>query len=135
MTDSWFVEPAIDRLPLSDGHFIDVKRELNAGERRRVFADMVRDGVTPNEVTKLDPFQVGLTKVMQYLVGWSLMDSSGQPVPISEAAVLNLKGFRFNELSDAIDAHEQRQEEARAEARKKTLDGESGLKVISGSRA
>jgi hypothetical protein len=64
-----FVQPDVVRLPLSDGDFIDVKRELSAGEQRRMFAGMVLHGVVPGEKTLLDPERVGITKMVEYLVG------------------------------------------------------------------
>ena len=125
-----FVQPDVVRLPLSNGHFIDVKRELNAGEHRRVWANMVRDGVRPGEPTVLDPERVGLAQIMEYLVGWSFCDSHGAPVPISEAAVKNLQLPIFREVMTAIGVHENEQEQ-RYELDRKNQTGASGLRAIS----
>ena len=130
-----FVDPELVRLPLPGNHFLDVKKELNAGEHRRVFAQMVRDGYTPGQKTVLDPFQVGLTKLNAYIVGWSFVDKSGKPVPFSEAALLNCNQDMFRTIVEAIEGHEQRQEEVRAEWRKKTLGGGNGSSPTSESPA
>ena len=41
MGASWFVQPDLVRLPLSDGQYLDVKRELTFGEYRRIQTDMM----------------------------------------------------------------------------------------------
>jgi len=119
------------RLALTSGHYIDVKRELNAGEHRKVWAGMVKDGVTPGEVTKLDPERVGLTRLLEYLVGWSFCDAQGHPVPLSEAALLNLQNHVFREVAELVDKHEEAQAQRVAEEQKKILDGATGLRAIS----
>lgn len=119
-----FVQPEVVRLPLSgDGRWIDVKKELTAGESRRVFARLVRTmGTGGNEGervrTELDPEKVGLTKLAEYLVGWSFTNGDGKPVPVSESAINNLRPSTFKEITDAIDAHEEKTN-AEREAMKK----------------
>src|SRR5262245_25372664 len=126
-----FVEPEVARLQLRGNQFIDVRRELNAGEQRRLFASMVKDGATEaGERAKLDPERVGITRIMAYLLGWSFTDASGRPVPVCEAAVDNLTQDRYREISTAIDVHENEQESRRA-LEKKTQDGATGLRAIS----
>ena len=51
--------PTSVRLPLSDGDYLTVKKELNAGE----YLDLVTDGAAGK------PFAV----LLAYLVGWSLV--------------------------------------------------------------
>ncbi len=100
-----FVQPDVVRLTLSDGDYIDVKKELNAGEQRRVFSRLVKT-MHFSEKPEVDPEQVGLSKVVEYLVGWSFADVSGKPVPVSEAALGNLDGETYGEIVKAIDAHD-----------------------------
>jgi hypothetical protein len=57
------------RLPLSEGDYVDVTKELNAGE----YFDLVKDGAAGNAFPVL----------VAYLVGWSLLDLDGQPIPYS----------------------------------------------------
>ncbi len=107
-----FVQPDVVRLSLSDGDWIDVKKELNAGESRRVFTRLVK-AMHFNEKAEVDPDQVGLSKVIEFLVGWSLTDQSGKPVPVSEAAINNLDGETYAEIVKAIDVHEAASDAAR----------------------
>jgi hypothetical protein len=129
-----FVQPEIVRLPLSDGDFIDVKRELTAGETRRIYARMMRDGIVPGEKTVYVPEQVGLTKMLEYIIAWSFVDGHGAPVEFSEDALKNLDVETFREIAEALDVHQTAQE-ARREADRKNRSGATGLRVISGSVA
>lgn len=126
-----FVQPEVIRLPLADGAFIDVKRELNAGESRAVWADMVVGGVRPGELANYDPRKVGLTRILAYLVGWSATDADGRPIAVSESALLGLTTESFREIANAIDEHEERQERALAE-KKRIRASAPGLRAISG---
>lgn len=123
-----FVKPLIDRLPLSDGDWIDVKHELNAGEVRRVFTEMIREQ-RAGSVAVINPERVGITKMLAYIVAWSFMDDNG-PVPFSEAALTHLDQDTFREIMDAVDAHETRTDEEREERKKKTA-GEKPSSVTS----
>lgn len=116
-----FVQPEIVRLSLSDGDFIDVKKELTAGEQRRMFAAMMRD-MTPGEKVTLNPELVGRTKLTAYVVGWSFVDAEGKPVPVSDSAIDNLDTDSYAEMVKAIDAHEAAQE---AEKGKNVQSGSS----------
>lgn len=100
-----FVEPKMDRLALSGGRWIEVKNRLNAGERRRVFSRMVKD-MTMGQRTTLNPEMVGLTRLLEYLVGWSMTDGAGKSVAVSEAAINNLDPDLYEEMISALDAHE-----------------------------
>jgi hypothetical protein len=114
-----FVQPDIVRLDLSDGDFIDIKKELNAGENRRVFARLVKDMRAGEKIT-LEPEQVGLTKLVEYLVGWSFTDGTGKPVELSEGAIQSLDQETYAEIVAAIDQHETKIEAERADRKKKT---------------
>lgn len=117
----------------ADGAFIDIKRELNAGEQRRLFAHMMRDMTVGDKVT-LIPEQVGRTKVIAYLIGWSFVAADGQPVPVSESAIDNLDTETYSEITQAIDAHEEAEAEKKESARKHPTIA-TGSKAISESVA
>lgn len=120
-----FPKPESTRIPLSDGEFIDVKKRLTHGEREDMFAR-----ISPNAF-KVERREVRTAKVVAYLVGWSLTDGErpgeGQPVPMSPDlpestridTIRSLDPDTFLEIHDAIDAHEDRMAEERAEAKKK----------------
>jgi hypothetical protein len=127
------VQGDVIRIALSGGEWIDVKAELNAGEARRIFATLVKE-MHAGQPTKLDPEKVGLTKVVEYVVGWSLLGSDGRPEPVSESAIDGLDLDTYQEIVAAVDGHDLACEAARA-ARKNGQDGETASAVISPSRA
>ena len=132
-----FVKAGIVRLSLSDNDWIDVKKRLNTAETRRVFARMARD-LKVGEGYTFNPEQMGLSKVLEYLLGWSLTDE-GTPVAYRpdmsveerETIIGNLDPQTFKEIRDAIDAHEEREDAARAA--EKNEAGEAMLKATSPS--
>lgn len=111
-----------------DADFIDIKRELNAGEQRKLFTDLVKQ-MHPGEKVELKPELVGMTKVVAYLLDWSFLDNEGRPVPVSEAAINNLDTETFQEITKAIDAHEEAQEAKRAEEKNDRV-GRTSSEVI-----
>jgi hypothetical protein len=129
--DCWFVQGGIVRLPLSGEQWIDVKAELNAGEARKIFSGLVKT-MQAGKPTELDPEKVGLTKLLAYLVGWSLCNRDGRPEPIEESSIDNLSQGRYREIMDAVDAHEAASE-AKREARKNGQGGEKASAAISPS--
>lgn len=112
-----FVQPTITRLDLTDGDWIEIKTELNAGERRHAFGRLVKE-MRAGENAMLDPEQVGLTRLAEYIVAWSFVDASGQAVPVSEAAINALDVDSFGELVAAIDKHEAAHEAKRSAEKK-----------------
>jgi hypothetical protein len=112
------VEPEQVRLPISDGDFIDVKRQLTAGEHRRIFLDQIKgDVIVSGQEMQLDPAKLGITRILAYVVGWSLVDPDGHPIPFSEATLLLQDADTYGEIAEAVDAHIEAQERLRAERR------------------
>jgi len=124
------VQPEVVRLSISDGDYLDVKKTLNAGEYRDLLAGMALPRHF-GEDALIDPAKVGLTKILQYLVGWSLIGLDKQPIPYSPdlseatriATLRALDAQTFEEITTAIDAHEAQGERERL-ARKNGLTSE-----------
>lgn len=135
---SRFVKPDVTRLTISGGDYIDVKKRLNTGEQRKMFARMAAHMV-PGEPMKLDTEQVGMTKVLEYLIGWSFADD-GKPVayrpdmPLEARRDLlhELDPKSFAEILNAIETHEDAQDALR-ESEKNSPDGASGSPALSPS--
>jgi hypothetical protein len=128
-----FVEPDLVRLPLEGGEWIEVKRELTAGEHRRMFARQIKGYDPATGKAMYDPEQVGFARVAAYLVGWSFT-RGGKAVPVSEAAIDALDQATYVAIVNAIAAHETAEETAREE-KKRTTPGGSRSDPISISAA
>jgi hypothetical protein len=135
---SRFVRPETVTLTISDGDTLTVKRRLNSGEERALFARMYTAGV--NGQLKVNPFQTGIAIVTAYLLDWSLTDD-GKRVPIAELSVDELTRVldgldptTYGEIRQAIEAHDNAVREER-EQTKKAKGGETPLPVTSPSRS
>jgi hypothetical protein len=127
--ESEFVDPRVERLHLSGvDRWIDVKHELNAGESRALFTDLVKE-MRHGEAAVLDPHKVGVTKVLAFLLGWSFTDGNGRPIPVSPSAVDNLKPATYVEIREAIDAHEERVEAERTARKNGQATGNSSSPI------
>jgi hypothetical protein len=92
------VTPEAVRLPLSDGDFITVKKELNAGEGLDLEAE---------------PAPRTLPVILAYLVGWSFVGADNTPIPYSpmqsvderRATLRNLDTATMDEIVEALAPH------------------------------
>jgi hypothetical protein len=117
------------RLALSDGEWIQVKRELNAGEQQHLEAGYVKD-MKMGERPTLDYERVGMTRLLEYVTGWSLCGFDGTPEPFEESALKALDMDTYLEIVEAVRAHEL-DISARREARKNGQAGETRSSPIS----
>jgi hypothetical protein len=118
------------RLSLSEGDWLDVKRELNAGEARQVQIRLMSGPISSGEKITYDPAKVGLTQALEYIVAWSFLDTTGKVAEISEASLNLLDQDSLREVIAAVNAHDAEQD-ARREADRKNRSGASGLKAVS----
>ena len=123
-----FVQPEVDRLQLSDGDYVDIKRELSAGEQNDLLGDLIED-YTAGEKVKLKPKEVARARLRAYIVGWSFTDPDGRPVPVSASSIYNIDQDTQAEIVAAIDAHEAVRKAQREEERK-NLTGVSGSNPV-----
>ena len=127
---SRFVRPQTTVVPLSNGDTITIKTRLSSGEQRAAFSRLYL--ASADGKLRVNPLQSGLAMMTEYLVDWNLKDDDGEPVPIRGLSVADLEGVlntldndSFAEIKRAIEGHERRMAEARAEE-KKTQAGGSG---------
>lgn len=125
---NWFVTPEKVRLPLSDGQWIDIKKQLNTGETQEMYRHM-RDasGV-------IDTSKIRLAKVSAYFLDWSLTDRSVPDAGPIEDSLKNMHPLYFGDLFDAVLAHE-KSIEAEYDEAKKLKAGETPSSAISASAA
>lgn len=94
------------RLPLSDGDWIEIKRELTLGEILAVR----RKSTTPEGT--VDDSTMLLAKFEAYLTDWSFRDDDDKPVAVSAATIASLNETTAAEIMTAIRAHEEAEGEA-----------------------
>lgn len=123
MARNRFVVPDIVRLSLSDGDWIDVKRRLNIGEQRAMFAQIYLSKAADQPV-QMEVSKVGVARVAAYVIGWSFTDAAGKPVAYSPQTIDALDPTSFVEVLEAVDAHIAREDEQRA-AEKNATTGET----------
>ena len=120
------VQPKTVRVEISDGDWLDIKKELNAGEEKEMFAqsikqmggEMDQDAKADDKVEMridMDPVGLSFAKVEAYLVAWSFeddeVDDSGKPTGNRVAVELTPEAIRlidegsFQEIEKAIDKH------------------------------
>ena len=136
MARSNFIRPDLVRLAIGDDDWIEVKRRLTAGEERRVFARVIKT-MHAGERAELDPEQVGVTRIAEYVVEWGgpgFSDGTGRAVPYSTAALDHLDPDVYRAIERAVEAHEARERAAR-DAEKNERDGASSSTPISPSVA
>jgi hypothetical protein len=81
-----FVSPAIVRLPLSGGDWIEVKKRLSVSDERESMQQIMGE-VGPDGWRRPNVKMIGIAEVLAYLVDWSFRDAQGQPVKVSAACV------------------------------------------------
>lgn len=107
------VHPDVIRLPVSDGDWIDVKRELTAGEYHAFLLDL----------SDRKPF----AKILAYVLAWSFVGLEGQPLPYAGLSeddrrdiVRSLDKATVRELIATLDRHEVAQDAALEEKKRMT---------------
>lgn len=121
MSQCYFVQPDEVRLPLSDGGWVEVRRELNTGQQRAMFAEMRRQ-FAPGEEPVLDGVLVGPARAAAYILRWSFVDTVGKITPFSRDAFDSLNTRKSKEILQALNAHEERLD---AEQEEKKLSPQS----------
>ncbi len=130
--------PETVRLNISRGDWVLVKKHLTAGEYRAMMAGMIRVSEGDAPVAMVDPVRVGLSKIVAYMLDWSIEDADGKPVEIRdksaaevEAAVNAIDIDCWREILVAVEAHDG----AMANERKNVPSGESAPLATSTSAA
>jgi hypothetical protein len=137
MARNRFAVAEIDRLPLSDGDFIDVKRQLTVGEEKDVSLLAMKEISQEDGSVKFrgDYQLMPFAKAVIYLVGWSFHNAKG-PVKLEDEQKKRLAQLRaldtesWEEIQTAIEQHEEKIADA-----KKPQGGTSDTETSSASAA
>jgi hypothetical protein len=120
MARNRFPSPAVDRLPLSDGDFIEVKRDLTVGEEKDISLLAMREMSQEDGTIKFRPdYQLmPFAKAVIYLVSWSFHNAKG-PVKLEDDQKKRLAQLRalepetWTEIETAIGDHEDKVADAK----------------------
>jgi hypothetical protein len=115
------VQGRVVRIPLPGDEWIDVKGELNLGERNQMLASMLMFNKESGK-KEMDPTLVVGGRMLAYILGWSFTMPNGDPAPVSLSAFDNLDDPTVRDITDALDAHVAAIEREQSD-RKNSLDG------------
>jgi hypothetical protein len=101
--------------------YVDVKKELTSGEHREMFVSQLNATALGDRPT-LDLQNVGINKVLAYVVDWNFVDFDDKPLAITREALDKFNSAEFQEIVTAVDAHHEAWEKA-VDARKNALAG------------
>jgi hypothetical protein len=120
MARNRFPLPTVERLPLSEGDWIEIKRELNVGEEKDVTLLAMREISQEDGTVKFRPdYQLmPFAKAVIYLVGWSFHNAKG-PVKLEDdqkkrlAQLRALEPSSWEEIQTSIEQHEEKTADAK----------------------
>lgn len=115
------VRPETVRVSLPDGEWLELAKELTAGEYRDMVTAQFKDSVV-GEKPLLDRRQIGVSMVLAYVKEWSFVDQKGDPLPVTEDWLRMFDQQTFADVHAAVDKHQEASEKA-IEARKNAPAG------------
>lgn len=127
------VSPDTTKIDLPDDDWILVKTRLNTGEQQQMLRRIYVAGTDGRR--HMDSLEVGIAQVAAYLLDWSVADLPirGKGADDVTAALFALDPEDFATIRKAVQAHEEKWQAARDEAKKKTLSGASESSATSPS--
>lgn len=104
-----FVSSGTVRIDLSEGDWIDIKRELTYGEEQHLASTgLVSLKETDNGKGELgiDWGALNLAKIETWVIDWSFTNDDDKRMPVDKSTVRNLKADTAVEILTAIDKYE-----------------------------
>ena len=100
-----FVQPEVQRLSLSDGDWIEVKKRLSVGEERAAFQAIVGEINPSSGWRRPNVEMLGIAEMAAYIVAWSFRDGDDRPVAVSVSAIKQLDSETFKEIEALLEQH------------------------------
>jgi hypothetical protein len=102
-----FVSAETVRLELTDGDWIEVKRELSYGEQQELFLrDVQMTGLAGGERNvSVDLQLINIRDMAMWIVDWSFEDAKGKRVPVSIDSIKALATDAAEEVDEALTAY------------------------------
>jgi len=105
------VKPDVQRLALAEGDWIEVKKFLAVGEKKRLEGAGVSAVRTANADTRtkqsfeLDYERLTLARIEAYVVKWSFTDLEGNTLKVNPENISALTPEIATEIDEALDKH------------------------------
>ena len=108
-----FASGAAERLELSEGDWVLVRKELSYGQQRRLAASGltgIDPAVTEGQRLQVDLAAYDIERLVLWVMDWSFRDADGEHVVVSREAIEALHPDTARELNEALDRHIEAQE-------------------------
>lgn len=105
-----FVSTEVERLELTDGKWIEVKRELSLAENGRIQTagiDRMRAGGEQDTDFGVDLGNVNIVKIDTWVTDWNLVDRDDKPQKKTLTAIKNLSQGRADQILTAIETYQE----------------------------
>src|SRR5258708_3694337 len=100
---SRIVKPQVDRGPISDGDWIEIKRTLNTGENKALDVCGSRPMIVEGRLfSPIDWRLHDLERAMIFLTAWSLRNEDDKPLDLNIDTLKSLDTETFDEINAAI---------------------------------
>lgn len=113
-----FVQPAVVRLDIGDGDWVEIKEQISYGEDQKLtglLMQTMRPGsVAVDQEVGMNYAAWAVEKLSTWLVDWSLRDADDKPVPVSKPAIENLTPEAAEAINAAINAYLAKRQEGKA---------------------
>lgn len=102
-----FHAPIVDRIPISDGDWIEVKHKLNNGDQKRLESAGLKPPMVVGGkiISPIDWEVYEIHRAMIFLTAWSLHGPDDKPIDITVDALRALDTDSFEEINRAIYRH------------------------------
>lgn len=123
-----FTQPSVDRVPLKDDDWIELKHKLNNGEQKKLESVGLKPPMVVGGklISPIDWETYEIHRVAVFLTAWSFVGFDGKPMEVSIEALKALDTESFDEINKAIYAHIAKvsaEEAAKKELREATKTG------------
>lgn len=105
------VRPETVRVTLKNGEWLELVKELTAGEYRDVQVAHMKE-VTAGSGVVVDYRNVGFAMVLAYVKDWSFTNFDGTTLPISSDWLRKFRTDLFDDVRAAVEAHHSESEKA-----------------------
>ena len=103
MAKNRFVSPNIERLPLSEGDWIEIKKQLTIADQKRLEAAGLVPKLVDGKLFNVVDWTIhDIERAAIFITDWSLRGADDKPVAYSYDALKSVDTDTFTEINQAI---------------------------------